>query len=505
MKKVFFFAAAAMAMLASCQKNEMGNGSVNEGPVAIALKSASPALVTTRASVEAWADTDVNVYGLKTNETGTSVVINNQAVKVAADGSIDLKNAADPRVPYYYEEGATYDFYGYYMGAATSTAATATAESVVYNVEFDGSVDLMYAKADKAKDIAAAQAKNPALTDITVDDVYSAWSARATRGVQPQLVFKHALSRFNFFLVGKNAAAEDVRVDKIVVKSVNKGQLTVVGETLGFVADAAAAPVALSLKRMEAGVEQDVNWDPATMKGDSLGYAVTMAPEDDSLSTCLMVAPNMASADILVYMSKKETTATETFYTSIEPYEFTIKATDVNTANGESITAFQEGQAYSVKINVYGPEQIVITADLTKWEYGGEVTFDPDENGRPEPKGLTATFVEVKDGRAYFNLRMADNVTAYSYSLSESANSAGTWHDRAVTRAHTESCSVAIPNAAKTYYIHFRYTTDEVVEGEELNYVAVAAKLTVPATQTETENENQTQPDGDDNTEVEGE
>ena len=58
MKKVFFFAAAAMAILAGCQKNEMGNGSVNEGPVAIALKSASPALAVTRAAVEAWADTE---------------------------------------------------------------------------------------------------------------------------------------------------------------------------------------------------------------------------------------------------------------------------------------------------------------------------------------------------------------------------------------------------------------------------------------------------------------
>ena len=496
MKKVFFFAAAAMAILAGCQKNEMGNGSVNEGPVAIALKSASPALAVTKAAVEAWADTDVNVYGLKTNEAGTSVVINNQAVKVAADGSIDLKNAADPRVPYYYEEGATYDFYGYYMGAATSTVATATAESVVYNVEFDGSVDLMYAKADKAKDIETAKAKNPALTDITVDDVYSAWSARATRGVQPQLVFKHALTRFNFFLVGIDAAAEDVRIDKIVLKSVNKGQLTVVGETLGFVADATAEPAALSLKKVIEGVETELTWDPATMTGTGLDYAVTVDTADDSLATCLMVAPNMSSVEMVVYRSKKETAGEEVFYTALEPYTYTVQASAVKDAKGDAagLTEFKEGYAYSVKVNIYGPQKIDISAELTDWVYGGSVDLGGDDSDRPEPKGVTATFVEVKDGKACFNLRMADNVTAYSYQLSESAAATGAaWQYRPVTKAYTTTLETTVPDPTKTYYLHVRYTTDAIAEGTELsslNYVTVAAKVAVPATQEpETEDE----------------
>ena len=494
MKKVFFFAAAAMAIRAGCQKNEMGNGSVNEGPVAIALKSASPALTVTRAAVEAWADTDVNVYGLKTNETGTSVVINNQAVKVAADGSIDLKNAADPRVPYYYEEGATYDFYGYYMGAATSTAATATAESVVYNVEFDGSVDLMYAKADKAKDIEAAKANNPALTDITVDDVYSAWSARATRGVQPKLVFKHALSRFNFHIVGIDAAAEDVRIDKIVLKSVNKGQLTVVGETLGFVADATAEPAALSLKKVIDGVETELTWDPATMTGTGLDYAVTVDAADDSLTTCLMVAPNMSSVEMVVYRSKKETVGEDVFYTALEPYTYTVQASSVKTTDNTVLTEFKEGYAYSIKVNVFGPQKITISAELTDWVYGGSVDLGGDDSDRPEPKGVTATFVEVKDGKACFTLRMADNVTAYSYQLSESAAATGAaWQYRPVTRAYTTTLETTVPDLTKTYYLHVRYTTDAIAEGTELsslNYVTVAAKVAVPATQEpETEDE----------------
>ena len=48
-----------------------------------------------------------------------------------------------------------------------------------------------------------------------------------------------------------------------------------------------------------------------------------------------------------------------------------------------TFTKFEEGTAYNVTIVVYGPEEIKITAELTPWLNGGEVTYDPDEVMKP--------------------------------------------------------------------------------------------------------------------------
>ena len=401
MKKLFFVA-AAVAMFAGCSKNESDSirPVVDDSvPAAIELSANAPTLAVTKTKgvVEAWDDTQVYIFGVKATKDDAGAVVKEtvikgatagegQATEVAADGSMVLNNLADPRVPYYYADGALYDFYGYYFGGATCTPAATEGQ---FTVTFDGSDDIMYALTDKANDLK----KSVPAGEVKASDLYSAWAAR--RLVQPTLKFYHALTRFNFIIEGKGAAATDVRIDAITISSKNTGTLTVMNGEAGFVSDAAATATSLSLKKVDAGVESDVDYTAFTKDNVNenalntayagLGYQVTNAAEE--LPASLIVAPGMEKIAVTVYMSKKETPANAAeFYAPVEAYTYeVVAAEDVYDANGvlAGITEFEVGYQYDLNVIVRGPEAIVITATLSEWLEGGESTYDPDEENRP--------------------------------------------------------------------------------------------------------------------------
>ena len=418
MKKLFFYAAVAVAMLASCQKNNPADFQkpvVDEtDPVAVALTAKAPATAQTKAAVEAWNNTKIYAFANRTTkaETGTTFtnLFGEKELVVAADGSIVLVN--DNQLPYYYDETDTYDFYAYYKGEegnlATFTAKhTDATTGISYDVVFDGSQDIMYAQADKEQDVAKADLA----TGVTVADLYSAWAAR--RGVQPTLVFKHALTRFNFNIIGADASADDVRIDSVKIQSKNTGVLTVFGTTPGLAVEAPAETDGwLALKD---AADQSVT-------GTGLQYAVTYADvDDDRLPNCLMVAPGMEVVNVEVHMSKKETTGV---YTELDPYTFSLDITkDVTIAEGAPTTEFAAGYAYDINVKVYGPMVIEISAELTPWLPGGEGEYDPDQENRPNQDGpavseeanLTNTSISGVTDESSYNAVYDGNANAPTY------------------------------------------------------------------------------------------
>ena len=365
MKKLFFVAAAATAILASCQKDV--EPQTNEGSVALSLSASAPTVnVQTKAAVDAWADTPIVAFATKTTVDGTESVFADKDLTVATDGSIVLE--VEDGVPYFYAERAVYDFYAYYAGGADFTEVEGfdNTSNIAYNVEFDGSDDVMYAMADKTKDLAKVDA-DYAADNVTEADLYSAWAAR--RGVQPTLVFEHALTRFNFNVIGADEAAETVRIKAVTMETANTGVLTVLGDTPGFVAG--ADKVWLSLKN---AADEEV---------ENLEYDVTVATDDDELASSLMVAPEMTSVSVMVYMQNEVNGE----YVDInEPYEIALDIDKVNfegADEGAPTDRFAAGYAYDLNIKVYGPQAIELTAELTPWKIGGSASFDPDEDYRP--------------------------------------------------------------------------------------------------------------------------
>lgn len=378
MKKLFFFAAAALAMLASCQKTEINESPSNQiddtKAVAMQLNVNSPSfeVTKTKAAVDRWNNTTVYIYGLQRGVKGVvatgedkydfdDILIDAYEATVV-DESTPLEIYQNPdetdaskKAPYFYAEGETYDFFGYHLGDLTAGTVTAADDKISFPVTITGQQDLMVAAADKANDI-----KDDQSTDgVTESDVYSAWAAR--RGVHPTLVFKHALTRFNFIVRGMNDKAENLQITGISMPNLKTtGTLTVVGETLGFEATGEAVDAGLSLPEPTDAAPADVVKDNAT-------------PYDD----CLMIEPGLAEVTVVVNMKHKTYDPT---LVEIKPYTFKVNASQViKDGVAAGISTFAAETAYNIYVNVYGPEEIVIKAELTAWENGGEYTYDPDQ------------------------------------------------------------------------------------------------------------------------------
>ncbi len=395
---------SCLTVLGGCQKGELHENDVNdESEAAIELSAGSPFSVVAKAAVDKWKDSEVNVFGLKRKRdavVGSGVydfsdpgnIVDYPAVAASGtSASLEVYADKDAEVPYYYAEGYVYDFYGYHLGGATVTDTKSSGDTYSCDVTFYGNNDLMYADTDRAKDIAASG--DPSVTETAV---YSAWSAR--RDVHPSLVFHHALARLNFIVKGKGDSWQDVSITGIDVKSVNTGTLTVTGTDIGFT-PSETAPAVLSLKTAadEDFVSEDVSVNPDNMPAGGEG-------------ACLMVAPGMKEIEVTVHMKNKLHAGQD-----LSDYSFKVKASDVlnkdEDGNVVPVTSFESGRSYDFYISVYGPEEIVITAQITDWEKGGDYVFDPDDytgdgnDQKPEPETLhKVTGVQVYDDGQYYGV-----------------------------------------------------------------------------------------------------
>ena len=421
MKKLFFYAAAAVAMLAGCQKSEIaGPQAIDDNqPAAIKFGINAPALTTTKAAtkaaVDAWANTEVFVYGLKQERNKDltlktlgqglynfdKILINDYQTLVPASAvdsegkptnisPIEVYADKTKKMPYYYAEGETYDFYGYHLGGATikeengKKVVNAANDVISYPITIAGNNDVMYAYTDRTADVVAGAAHG-----VETFDLYSAWAAR--RGVQPTLKFEHALTRFNFIIKGEGNAADgtdnfsQVTITGIKLDSmVTTGTLTVVGPQakLGFVADAvektAKTPLALKTK----GDNGDEEYQPEKVEANEDGA------KKAGNGSCLMVAPDLTSVKVVVEMVnnnpnfEKDTNEDGILEPAALPnYEFEVKAENIKDAQGNALGAnalFEAGKSYNIIIKVKGPKDIQIEAALTEWVDGGNYEYDSD-------------------------------------------------------------------------------------------------------------------------------
>lgn len=434
MKRYFIFATAAIALLVGCNKKNLDDVQVpseNESPVAIELGVNAPSITVTktRAAVDDWNKNKVYVYGLKhertngavnefgamykfTSESGNILGTDNKgyeaeatANNTGAEGNsiAPLEIYANPttKIPYYYEDGQTYDFFGYHLGGATQGTLSASNDIVSFPVTIAGNNDVMFAYADKTNDLEKFTPKNS--ETATAADVYSSWAAR--RGVHPTLVFEHALTRFNFIVQGAGDKYETVQIQKIVAKTVVNGTLTVVGTLPVEGGD----PDASTIGYTYTDVADDALTAEVTLKdANDLDITPAMVTANDAKEpfggkgASLMVAPDRATLPIVVTMKNQvagfDTSETEDDVWG-EEYDYKFAATAAQVVKDGSLAGlskFEAGKAYNIYINVYGPEEIKITAELTEWENGGDFTYDPDDAFRPGSSTPSTTEVTVE-------------------------------------------------------------------------------------------------------------
>ncbi len=292
MKKSFYFALALTAgLFASCSSDEIAQapqggldandakGDVIQLSVANAAQGVTRGTGTvgnTTANTDQWDGQKINVSMFKKgtltvatedpddNTTPTIYDASELTVEkggaaavlldIAVNGDVDVLRDRTVESRYFPGSGS-YDFWGYRLDDAAASPLTPAditydttdpaASTAKVDIAIDGSQDIMVGKAElaaaqiDANDKVIPGAGSAYTEHFSQDKVFSAYSAR--RNVNPQISFKHLLSRFTFEVKGANAAScvdaavtdaaviakTGVKVDAIKVKSKTTGKVVV--------------------------------------------------------------------------------------------------------------------------------------------------------------------------------------------------------------------------------------------------------------------------------------
>lgn len=428
MKKIYsLLALAAVISAAGCKKAEVtttvtpGN-ETGDDRVPVLFSLGQPKFdvsVKSVGSIEAWNGHSLYILGYDTAvpgySLGTAFIPNIKATTLSSgdegyDGTeqeLTVEHEVEETVtePFYYQGSNIYKFFGYYVDDAAVnadftaldpadskpvpvivtdgtaepaiTAAKLENDGVYIPFQINGSQDIMIAKAERKTDVGT----------LGVDSTrcYSAYAAR--RGIQPNLVFQHQLSRFTFEIKSGSIAGNTVFVESISLTSPSKGYLCVAGgdNTRGIVkATTDNDPVAMNL--METGADGTCQAltpvKPAEYPGTDTEVTVTKIGES------IMVIPGEEQYILTVQTSQ------DGVHTTIDPQIYTLTPKAVT---GGTVTEFEAGKSYTVTLTIYGPESVVPTVTLTQWEDGGSVAIDPDEWKEPGAEEEPGTEPEVPD------------------------------------------------------------------------------------------------------------
>lgn len=283
-----------------------------------------------------------------------NVVIESQSIKWTGTGSnstVYFSTSKDP-----------YDFYGYYIDDLTPANVQRTPNSISFEIEIDGSQDLMSSKAALTEEQETIINQMPEKDNI-LQSIYSSYTAR--RNIQPVLKFRHHLSRLKFQIFAGKEAANDVFVKKVRVESKVKGRFTVADKdisNIGIVFPEEYEKKILELK--DAG--------GAPLMPD---YNVRYKPEEASKTVFERTPVNLGESMLVApSASYKFTIALEQAFGD-ERIPF-ITTDVLRLAEGAT---FEAGKEYIVRIAIYGVEEIKINVVPEGWQAGGNIDIDPDQ------------------------------------------------------------------------------------------------------------------------------
>ena len=293
----------------------------------------------------------------------------------------------------------------------------------------DGTQDVLAASTYLTAADTLALAKNSSLTSRDDSATYaryakSLYSAKTARqNVQPNLLFKHMLTRFTFNAAAMQpnfaqGGADEIRIKDIKILSRTKGQLVaeykkvdgnVEGQDSVIVCKLVVSENdnpydSLSLMKRDATatesdylVELTKGTEGTQINGMTpKGIAIVNKSSADwtALGEALLVMPNDSVYEMEITIEQtvygREDVDGNGIDGTQEIKEATIKGLKIYanevlkgehaTSDGENagISTFLAGHSYNVRVQVYGLSKIKVTTTLEPWGDGGHVDIDPD-------------------------------------------------------------------------------------------------------------------------------
>lgn len=404
-------AVASLGLLASCSsdddlstggKNDLQQIKIGMGVQAtVGATRGTGTVGGVGADNNKWAGQAINIYMFKKGTLDVAKfdgvdIYNNAAFYAPTTASTGLATAADHSVKYYPTQ-SSFDFWGYRLDDAIQGKPAVSEDSTMQEVGFtlDGSQDIMVGK--------ATPTENDLKECADETKIYSAYAAR--KDVQPDIVFKHLLSRLVFSVTGGNKdACNDtygVKVTGITVKSKYKGKLIVAytpdAEVTNELVPTEDVKDLELMQHNDADTQGNNNLIPLVAKGPEWDVDADKAKKTNIGEAILAVPAD--NYELTIELSQK--VKIQEAYSEPNPeggepinhpaeYDFkNFSYTDVIQLTKD---VFKAGYSYNVNITVYGLSEIKINTTLTPWEDGGNINMNPEDDGTP---GATPTPAET--------------------------------------------------------------------------------------------------------------
>lgn len=306
-------------------------------------------------------------------------------------------------------EGTNAPTYNEDGSVATQPAVADHGSIVLTGLTLDGTQDIMLATTDKEVDALARSRYLDSETyqtnlELTKDDlgeyieasrIYSAHAAR--RGVNPDLIFEHQLSRITFYIKkGGSVPSSDITMAGIDLFDYYEGTLTIADGVSGLGGARGLAPVNTGkLSAQGTNFNFDLAWQDDMFKenetpdADYQKYIKTVRQAED-VNTPITAAdgihpykePNKFGQSVLVFPGREkidmilkimQVGATAIGY---RPYKTHLEIKNDPDENGQPVL-FEAGKNYNVYLTVYGLEEVRISVTLTEWD-DTRIDLDPD-------------------------------------------------------------------------------------------------------------------------------
>jgi len=462
MKKIFAFAIAAVTMTVGCQKiQELVNPDRNQTsfddnePVEITFNT-NVANVATKAAIAGENTLEgktVYVYGFN-NSTDQQEFYNEKAtVGTLTAGKMGLTMG---NTHFYNGTTDRYSFYGYYVDDACLDTDGNVIDPVPSETDYtlavtiDGSQDLLLAKTNPAEDVKDKSYDGAGAQPVSKDDVYSAKTARA--GVVPNLVFEHALAKFNFSVINKGGY--DLTLENLAVSSMTKGTLTVAEDNQGLKATTGSdgylyLPLAGgSMTLPQAPV-------PTTpIPGEIMAFALYAADgTQDNGVDVRDVEDNKNTAETsddvtykvsndVTFILKQDGMEGKRRVVTMPIRVTTPEVDGLRAALNGTVAGYQ----YNVSIIVYSLEQISLTATVTPWKEVTAIEINPDDTNSNVEDGMTyitAEAVEDKDAATpttlTFDVTVGKDTKSFKYICKEASAAAPTTEEWAAESVKSQA------------------------------------------------------------------
>ena len=259
-----------------------------------------------------------------------------------------------------------YDFFAYYTDDIRPSAGDIHRfdDSVVLSVKIDGTQDIMSSKAEVTSDQLEKFTEKGGV--FIKENAYSLYTAQ--RNVMPTFYFKHHLVRLEFDLFSGVVREEVKRVSVhgIELRSKYDADFTVAAKNADEMGLSFKPETKFLVLTEEGGHE---------MEKDKYFMTTRLTEEEKErrvkFGGCLLLAPDV---EYEAYITMSEVREDGT------PVKMNHR-TPLNISYGDS--GFEAGHQYRVKLVIYGINQVATTVDLEKWQEGGTLDMDT-ENDRPD-------------------------------------------------------------------------------------------------------------------------